>query len=177
MTNIQTIAQRELNQYIEQQAQEIAPEAINFLDIDGFYNFEAQVNSKVIAHISINTSRTYSYWIVEVNGIEVYQCDTFSQATDFVKAAYKNGTLQLHREKASLSTREERATTIEVVQQQDNEYLVHNRDNNHYYIVRPEHPEAQLRCECADCYFRGVKCKHQIAVNNFICHSRQSLAA
>jgi hypothetical protein len=63
MTNIQTIAQLELNQYIEHQAQEIAPEAINFLDIDGFYNFEAQVNSKgeqrekVISNKKLNFSQ------------------------------------------------------------------------------------------------------------------------
>ena len=57
MTDIQTIAQLELDQHIEQQAQQVSPEPkIDFIDIDGFYNFEASVNSQLIAKIWINTS-------------------------------------------------------------------------------------------------------------------------
>lgn len=58
----QATAQHELDQYIEQQAQKVAPEPkIDFIDIDGFYNFEASVNSQVIAKIWINTSYKYSF--------------------------------------------------------------------------------------------------------------------
>jgi hypothetical protein len=96
MTNIQAIAQLELDAYIEQQAQEVAPEPkIDFIDIDGFYNFEASVNSQVIAKIWINTSAKYSFWVVEVNDIEVHHCYLFADACDFVKAAYSNGSLHL----------------------------------------------------------------------------------
>jgi hypothetical protein len=168
MTDIQTIAHLELDQHLEQQSPKVAPQAeIKFIDIDGFYNFEAQVNSQVIANISINTSQKFSFWEVEVSGVAVHRCNELSQAKDFIKTSYTNGTLQLHREKASISTREERAATIEVLEKHGNEYLVHNCENNHYYIVRPHHSDAQQRCECPDCYFRGVTCKHQIAVANF----------
>jgi|GEM_PF-1688577 len=169
MTDIQTIAHLELDQHVEQQSPKVAPQGeINFIDIDGFYNIEAQVNSQVIANISINTSQKFSYWEVEVSGVQVHRCNELSQATDFVKTAYANGSLPLHQEQPSLSTGEERATTVEVVEKHGNEYLVHNCQNDHYYIVRPLHPNAQERCECPDSYFRGVKCKHQIAVANFI---------
>jgi len=102
-SNEQTIAQLELDQYIEQQAQEVAPEPkIDFIDIDGFYNFEASVNSQVIAKIWINTSGKFSYWVVEVEGIQVHHCDLLADARDFVKAAYINGTLYTLQEIAAV---------------------------------------------------------------------------
>jgi len=46
----QTIAQAELDAYIEAQAQEIAPEPeIEFIDLDNFYNYEAQLAGETIA--------------------------------------------------------------------------------------------------------------------------------
>ena len=169
MTNIQAIAQLELDQHIEEQAQELTSQAeIQFIDIDGFYNIEAQVNSQVIAQISINTSQKFSYWEVEVSGVTVHRCNELSEARDFVKTSYTNGTLPLHKEKAALSNREEKAAAVEVLEQQGEEYLVRNCENDHHYVVRPLHPDTQHRCECADCYFRGVTCKHQIAVSNFL---------
>jgi len=93
-SNEQTVAQLELDQHIEQQAQQIAPEPkIDFIDIDGFYNFEASVNSQLIAKIWINTSYKYSFWVVEVNDVEVHHCYLFAEASDFVKAAFANGSL------------------------------------------------------------------------------------
>ena len=41
-TDEQTVAQAELNAYISQQAQEIAPEPeVQFIDLDNFYNYKA----------------------------------------------------------------------------------------------------------------------------------------
>lgn len=49
----QTIAQAELNAYIANLAEEIAPEPeIQFIDLDGFYNYEAQVADETIATIT-----------------------------------------------------------------------------------------------------------------------------
>jgi hypothetical protein len=94
MTDIQNITQVELDQHIEQQAQQVAPDPkIDIIDIDGFYNFEVCVNSQLIAKIWINTSFTYSFWVVEVNDVEVHHCSLFADASDFVKAAYANGSL------------------------------------------------------------------------------------
>ena len=72
-----------------------------------------------------------------------------------------------------LAVREDRAKTIEVIEHQDNEFVVQNQDNGNQYVVRPQHPERNQRCECADCYHRSAKCKHQIAVETFL--QRQQL--
>jgi hypothetical protein len=90
------IAQREFDQYIEQQSLQITSLAdnIEFQEIDGFYNFEATINQTIIATIWINTSEPSSFWVVESSGVEVFHCDRFSDAQDFVCNAYSNGSLQ-----------------------------------------------------------------------------------
>ncbi|MCC5622703.1 hypothetical protein [Nostoc sp. CHAB 5715] len=70
--------------------------------------------------------------------------------------------------------RVERALTIEVLEQHGDEFVVHNCENDHYYVVRPNHLEPALRCECADCHYREVLCKHQIAVENFLGQSLET---
>jgi hypothetical protein len=92
----QVIAQHEFDQYIEQQSLQLALSAdqIEFQAIDGFYYFEAIINQTVIATIWNDTSESSSYWVVEVNGIEVYRSYLYSEATDFIKTAYATGTLQ-----------------------------------------------------------------------------------
>ncbi|MEA5505951.1 hypothetical protein VB735_23100 [Halotia wernerae UHCC 0503] len=64
--------------------------------------------------------------------------------------------------------REERAAAIEVVEEHGNKFVVQNRENGNCYVVCPNEIDAHQRCECLDCYHRGVKCKHQIAVERFI---------
>jgi hypothetical protein len=51
------------------------------------------------------------------------------------------------------------------------EYLVYSKKSNSYYTVRPNHPDLNKRCECADCHYRGAKCKHQIRVGQFLLQS------
>jgi len=68
--------------------------------------------------------------------------------------------------------RQFRAKSIEVIEKHGseyNEYTVFSPNSNTYYVVRPQHPEIKERCECADCFYRGAKCKHQIAVENVLC--------
>jgi hypothetical protein len=67
-----------------------------------------------------------------------------------------------------LLERTERANAINVLEQNDDEFVVENLETGSHYIVRPSHPEINQRCECADCHHRGTKCKHQIAVENFL---------
>ncbi|MHC5719016.1 MAG: hypothetical protein ACYTX0_44860, partial [Nostoc sp.] len=94
----------------------------------------------------------------------------YCEATDWVKSQYLADTLAKHQSQPVqiLTTRSERALTIEVLEQHGDEFVVHNCENDHYYVVRPNHPEHKGRCECADCHYRGVKCKHQIAVESFL---------
>jgi hypothetical protein len=67
--------------------------------------------------------------------------------------------------------RTQNAALVEVRELHENEYVVHSQKSNSFYKVRPNHPESSERCECADCYYRGAKCKHQIAVEQFISQS------
>ncbi len=143
---------------------------VNFPDIDGFYNFEARVNAEVIAEISHDAFNDEKPWYVTVSGVEVFRSVLWCESTDWVKQQYVEGTLNKHQPQQIqvLTTREERAAMIEVLEQHGDEFVVHNCENDHYYVVRPNHPEPNQRCECADCHYRGVKCKHQIAVENFL---------
>ncbi|MCJ8282166.1 MAG: hypothetical protein MJK14_20610 [Rivularia sp. ALOHA_DT_140] len=43
-----------------------------------------------------------------------------------------------------------------------------------HYIVRPTHFNPKERCDCNDCYHRGRKCQHQIAVERFCKNSELS---
>ncbi|MEL6165571.1 MAG: hypothetical protein AAFR37_18060 [Cyanobacteria bacterium J06628_3] len=43
-----------------------------------------------------------------------------------------------------------------------------------HYIVRPTHFNPKERCDCNDCYHRGSKCQHQIAVERFCRNSELS---
>ncbi|HYX18179.1 MAG TPA: hypothetical protein VE944_28195 [Nostoc sp.] len=62
----------------------------------------------------------------------------------------------------------ERAQAIAVLEQCGDGFIVKNTTNGSHYIVQPSHPDPNKRCECGDCQHRGSKCKHQIAVENFL---------
>jgi hypothetical protein len=143
---------------------------VTFNDIDGFYNFEVTVKGITIAELSHDAFNSSNPWYVSVSGVEVYRASQYSEATDWVRSQYVAGTLTLHQPQQVkvLTTREEKAATIDVLEQHGDEFVVHNCENNHYYVVRPNHLEPKERCECADCHYRSVKCKHQIAVENFL---------
>ncbi|MEH2070047.1 MAG: hypothetical protein V7K47_18110 [Nostoc sp.] len=147
---------------------------VTFTDIDGFYNFEAKVNGEVIAELSHDTFNSEKPWYVIVSGVEIYRSSLWCESTDWVKQQYVADALSKHQPQQVqvLTTREERAATIEVLEQHGEEFVVHNCENDHYYVVRPNHPEEKQRCECADCHYRSVKCKHQIAVENYLVQQR-----
>lgn len=48
-------------------------------------------------------------------------------------------------------------------------FLVKSEDGLN--IVRPSHFSHIQKCDCDDCYHRGKKCKHQIAVERFYFNS------
>jgi hypothetical protein len=67
--------------------------------------------------------------------------------------------------------RTQNAALVEVREVHENEYVVYSQKSNTYYTVRPNHSEPNKRCECADCFHRGAKCKHQIRVEQFLSES------
>jgi ASCH domain len=104
--------QSELNQYIEQQAQEIAPERRNHDDIqftspDGFYNWEATVDGKTIATIYYDSEHLTQRYVVAVGGKEVFRWNTQARAERYIKTHYKDGTLPIAEEKPSPCTIED----------------------------------------------------------------------
>ncbi|MEH1790345.1 MAG: hypothetical protein V7L23_33475 [Nostoc sp.] len=82
---------------------------------------------------------------------------------------------RLHQKR--LLERTERANTIQVLEQHNDEFVVENSENGNHYIVRPNTSEVNQRCECADCHYRGARCKHQIAVEKFLSSSLESAVA
>lgn len=72
------------------------------------------------------------------------------------------------KQKLESAVRSPRAQAITVLEQQGDEFVVENSTNQNRYIVRPKHPDPNSRCQCKDCHHRGTKCKHQIAVENFL---------
>ena len=59
-------------------------------------------------------------------------------------------------------------TNIQVIENWGDKFVVRNIQNGCYYVVQPNHPDPQERCECGDCHFRSVICKHQNAVEEHI---------
>ena len=64
--------------------------------------------------------------------------------------------------------REQASKSIEVLEKHGDTYIVCNQENGNHYAVQPSHENPHERCECADCHFRGARCKHQIAVSSYI---------
>ncbi|MDF5730818.1 MAG: hypothetical protein PUP92_23085 [Rhizonema sp. PD38] len=91
----QTIAQAELNAYISQQAQEIAPEPeVQFIDLDGFYNYKALANGKTIAIITHDSDDFVTQpWVVMVGEVEVHRANTWVKCAHYIQWHYLRGTL------------------------------------------------------------------------------------
>ncbi len=91
----QTIAQSELNAYIANLAQEIAPEPeVQFIDLNGFYNYEALANGETIAIITHDSDNFVTQpWIVMVGEVEVHRADTWAKCAHYIQWHYKQGTL------------------------------------------------------------------------------------
>ncbi|MDF5722024.1 MAG: hypothetical protein PUP91_16375 [Rhizonema sp. PD37] len=64
----------------------------------------------------------------------------------------------------AVQLRQKRSADIVVLERWDDKFVVRNIQNGCHYIVQPNHPDPKERCECGDCHFRKVTCKHQNAV-------------
>ncbi|MCC5644737.1 hypothetical protein LC607_17690 [Nostoc sp. CHAB 5824] len=123
-----------------------------------------------------------SRWEAMVNGVLVRitleGSEYKSNLTDTVFADYDLAVIgslvaAARVQEEMLLERTERAQAIIVLLQNGNEFVVENATNGNHYIVCPSHPEINQRCECADCFHRGSKCKHQIAVEKFLSATRE----
>ncbi|WP_375514501.1 hypothetical protein [uncultured Nostoc sp.] len=89
--NEQTTAQTELNQFIADQAQAIAPEPLTTREIS-FYDHEIYCGEELIASISHDDDLTQP-WVVMVEGVEKFRANTWARCHRFITWHHKDGTL------------------------------------------------------------------------------------
>lgn len=80
----------------DEQAEEIALELeeIQFIDLDGFYNYEAQVHGEVIAAITHDCDDFVTQpWVVMIGEVEVHRANTWAKCANYIQWHYKQGTL------------------------------------------------------------------------------------
>lgn len=107
-------------------------------------------------------------YVVIVGGKVVHRTATYPQAErhcNWHGYTLDNQTLvEIELEQAT--ARAEKAKSVEVLEQTEDEgfvkFVVQSGEN--IYTVTPAHPNPKERCECGDSHFRGVECKHQLAV-------------
>ncbi|MEH2152084.1 hypothetical protein [Nostoc sp.] len=205
----QAIAQAELEVFIEEQADEIAPDlqrlqnnqqgyqdATNGLKMqsnDSCYRsgydrglrdaspMPKQCDSEAIVFEKIGQTIRGGVWEAIVDGIQIliigvsggYKSNlTGVRLIEDFGAMIKETLVAVakiqEKQKLESAVRSPRAQAITVQELQGDEFVVENSTNQNRYTVRPKHPDPNSRCECADCHYRGAKCKHQIAVENFL---------
>ncbi|MBE9209457.1 hypothetical protein IQ244_23760 [Nostoc sp. LEGE 06077] len=100
----QTLAQTELNQYIADQAQTIAPEEYTSLGID-FYNHEIYANGQLIAQITYDHRDFVTQrWLVMVNNKEEFRADAWGRCYRYICTHHKDGTLPVQEPETPAAT-------------------------------------------------------------------------
>ncbi|MBC1270615.1 hypothetical protein GNF07_26585 (plasmid) [Trichormus variabilis FSR] len=91
--SVQTLAQAELQQYITEQAEAVAPEELTTVEINS-HHFEVYAGKQLIAYITYdNTDFVTQRWVVMVNGEEKFRHFAISKCHRFIDWHHKDGTL------------------------------------------------------------------------------------
>ncbi|RCJ29517.1 hypothetical protein A6769_35280 [Nostoc punctiforme NIES-2108] len=93
----QALAQAELDHFIADQAQTIAPEPLRIVEIS-FCHHEYYADDKLIASISHDDNHLTQRWVVIVNGKEVFRANTPMRCDRFICTHYKDGSLPVQEE-------------------------------------------------------------------------------
>ncbi|MEH2361113.1 hypothetical protein [Nostoc sp.] len=93
----QALAQTELENYIADQAQAIAPEPLRIVEIS-FSDHEYYAGNQLIASISHDDDHLTQRWVVMVNDKEVFRANTLMRCDRFICTHYKDGTLPVKAE-------------------------------------------------------------------------------
>jgi hypothetical protein len=88
----QALAQAELDSYIADQAQAIAPELLTIVEIS-FDHHVYYADDKLVASISHDDNHLTQRWVVMVNDKEVFRANTLMRCDRFICTHYKDGTL------------------------------------------------------------------------------------
>ena len=101
----QATAQAELDQFIADQAQAIAPEPLRIVKIS-FSDYEYYAGNQLIASISHDDNHLTQRWVVMLNGKEVFRANTLMRCDRFICTHYKDGTLPVQEQLATPCTTE-----------------------------------------------------------------------
>ncbi|WP_375467196.1 hypothetical protein [uncultured Nostoc sp.] len=93
----QALAQAELDNYIADQAQAIAPEPLTIVEIS-FDHHEYYADDKLVASISHDDTHLTQRWVVMVNGKELFRANTLMRCDRFICTHYKDGSLPVQEE-------------------------------------------------------------------------------
>ncbi|MBD2535338.1 hypothetical protein H6G97_40460 [Nostoc flagelliforme FACHB-838] len=101
----QALAQAELDNYIADQAQAIAPEPLTIVEIS-FDHHEYYADDKLVASISHDDTHLTQRWVVMVNDEEVFRANTLMRCDRFICTHYKDGSLPVQEKETTPSTTE-----------------------------------------------------------------------
>ncbi|MBD2533693.1 hypothetical protein H6G97_30725 [Nostoc flagelliforme FACHB-838] len=87
----QSTAQAELDNYITDQAQFVAPEPLTIVEIS-FGDHEYYAGNQLIASINYDDNLTQP-WVVMVNGTEKFRANTWARCNRFIEWHHQDGTL------------------------------------------------------------------------------------
>ncbi len=93
----QALAQAELDNYIADQAQAIAPEPLRIVEIS-FDHHEYYAGNQLIASITHDDNHLTQRWVVMVNDKELFRANTLMRCDRFICTHYKDGTLPVQEE-------------------------------------------------------------------------------
>ncbi|WP_392530060.1 hypothetical protein [Nostoc sp. C117] len=95
----QALAQAELDSYIADQAQVVAPEPLTIVEIS-FDHHEYYAGNQLIASISHDDNHLTQRWVVIVNEKEVFRANTLMRCDRFICTHYKDGSLPVQEKEA-----------------------------------------------------------------------------
>ncbi|MBD2492403.1 hypothetical protein [Aulosira sp. FACHB-615] len=98
------VAQAELYNYIEAQAQAVAPEEFTSVEID-FYNHEIYANGQLIAQISYDHNDFVTQrWLVMVNNKEEFRADTWGKCYRYICTHHLDASLPVQEQETPAAT-------------------------------------------------------------------------
>ncbi len=107
VTDNQALAQAELDNYIADQAQVVAPEPFTIVEIS-FDHHEYYAGNQLVASISHDDNHLTQPWVVMVNDKEVFRANTVMRCDRFICTHYKDGSLPVQDKEATPPTTENR---------------------------------------------------------------------
>ncbi|MHC5916088.1 MAG: hypothetical protein ACYTXE_34985 [Nostoc sp.] len=101
----QALAQAELDSYIADQAQAVAPELLTIVEIS-FDHHEYYADDKLVASISHDDNHLTQRWVVMINDKELFRANTLMRCDRFICIHYKDGSLPVQEQEATPPTTE-----------------------------------------------------------------------